>query len=279
MPDIRQMLARIDIEKTFKEGLSFVKDNLPIIFSISAVGCLGLSIYETAKATHKSDKAIADEEARRAAELPLYKNTELTALEKVELCWRNYIPVALYGGACAFFIIAAERKGNEKYLALLSAYELTKKAGEERKDVELGIIGAEKVKQIDSETDKRMANNVIPRNDDIPVVEGNGEKTLYYEPYTGTAFWATYEDILHAFNYVNYIKHHEGAASINHFLEDLGLRKTILAEDFGWNEDEKLVEPILDVAAQIDDDPSKPATVIHYSVEPLPDYGSDRRQF
>lgn len=280
MMDIQKMLKNVNIESVFKQGASVVKDNLPVIFSASAIGCLGLSVYETAKATHKSDKDIAEEEARRAAELPLYNNTELSTAEKVELCWRNYIKAGLYTGACIFFIVAAERKGNEKYMALLSAYELTRKAGEERKDAEVDILGEEKAREIEAEVRQRMAKSVDPSDDNIQDVATNsGKKTLFLEPYTNTPFWATYEDVLHAFNYVNYKKHQEGAASINDFLEALDLRQMQVAADWGWNEDQSLVEPVLCDSDLVDEDPSRPATLVKYSVEPSQDYGNDKRQW
>lgn len=280
MMDIQKILKNVNIEAAFKHGMSVVKDNLPVIFSVSAVGCLGMSVYETAKATHKSDKDIAEEEARRAAELPLYNNTELSTAEKVELCWRNYIKAGLYTGACIFFIVAAERKGNEKYMALLSAYELTRKAGEERKDAEVDILGEEKAREIETEVRQRMVKSVDPSDDNIQdVATGGGKKTLFLEPYTNTPFWATYEDVLHAFNYVNYKKNQEGAASINDFLEALDLRQMQVAADWGWNEDQQLVEPALYDSDLVDEDPSKPATLVKYSVEPSQDYGNDKRQW
>lgn len=281
MMDIQKMLKNVNIESVFKQGASVVKDNLPVIFSASAIGCLGLSVYETAKATHKSDKDIAKEEARRAAELPLYNNTELSTAEKVELCWRNYIKAGMYTGACIFFIVAAERKGNEKYMALLSAYELTRKAGEERKDAEVDILGEEKAREIETEVRQRMAKSVDPSDDNIQDVAttNSGKKTLFLEPYTNTPFWATYEDVLRAFNYVNYKRHREGAASINDFLEALDLRQMQVAADWGWNEDQPIVEPSLYDSDLVDEDPSKPATLIKYSVEPSQDYGNDKRQW
>lgn len=271
--DILKTIKSINIEKAFKDGVALVKDNLPVIFSVSALGCLGLSIFETAKATHKSDMDIRAEEERRAAELPLYENTELTPMQKVELCWKNYIPVALYGGACAFFIIAAERKGNEKYLAMLSAYELSKKAGEERKDIERDIFGEDKVKEIDSAVRKKLISTVDDA--DIQVVPGDGEKILYYEPYSNTTVEATPEDILHAFNCLNHRKHKYGAASINDLLEPLSCRESILASDHGWNEDQAVVEPILNETTVIN---GRPAIVIGYSIEPLQNYGMDHYQ-
>ena len=279
MLDIQKMLTKTNIEQMVKHGTALVKDNLPAIFAVSAVGCFGLSVYETAVATHKSDMDIAKEEERRAAALPLYENVELSTAEKVELCWKNYIKAALYGGACIFFIVASERKGNEKYLAVMSAYELSRKAGEERKDVEVDILGEEKANEIETETRKRMVKNISTQYEDIQSTDSRGDKTLYVEPFTNTPFWATHEELLHAFNHVNYMKNKQGAASINDLLEALDCRKEIIAEDWGWREEDDMVLPSLGEAILLDDDPSRPATLIGYSVEPKYDYGSDRHQW
>ena len=275
--DIRTMLNKIDVKKLAAEGISWSKDHLPAIFSASALGCLALGVYETAKATHKSDMDILKEEARRAAELPLYENTELSVPEKVNLCWRNYIKPACYVGACAAFIIAAERKNHERYVALLSAYELAKQAGSEndtRKRVEEALLGEDKAHEIDREVAR------VTRQNDIQEVPGKGVKTLYLEPYTNTPFWATHEDILHAFNYINYVKGDKGVASISKdFLGCLELRDVPVADDWGWNEDDALIEPDLDETTLVDEDPSLPATIIGFSIQPRPDYGNDRRQW
>lgn len=277
--DIRSIVKNIDIEKTINVGISTVKDNLPKIFSATAIGCLVLGMYETAVATHNSDEQIAREEARRAAELPLYENIKLSTEEKVALCWKNYIRAAMYGGAGIFFIIAAERKGNEKYLALMSAYELTRKASEDRKDAELDILGEDQASEIDRGVRKRQVKRAIMSSNDIQETPSTGgTKTLYVEYYTNTPFWATYDEVLHAFNYINHKKNSSGVASINDFLKDLGLRQMSIAEDWGWNGDQGLVEPVLDEPVLVDDDATRPATLVMYDIEPRENFGKDYYQ-
>lgn len=279
--DIRSMLNTANIEKAIKHGVGIAKDNLPIIFSASALGCLALGMYETAVATHKSDKQIAEEEARRAAELPLYENTELSVPEKVSLCWKNYIPAAMYGAASAFFIIAAERKSNEKYLALMSAYELARQAGDTRKEVELDVLGEDKTLEIDDQVKKRLTLPAEATHDDIQAVPGKGQKTLYYIEWSNTPFWATEDDILHAFNVINHKKaDKQGVASINDFHDALGIRSNgPIGQDYGWSENDPMVEPLLERTTLIDDDPSMPATIVDFSIEPQYDFGNDRRQW
>lgn len=273
MLDIQKVLKNINVDKVAKEGLTFVKNNLPVIFSASAIGCLGLSLYETVKATHKSDMDILAEEERRAVELPLYENTALTPVEKVDLCWRNYIKAALYGGACAFFIIASERKGNEKYLALMSAYELTKKAGEDRRDAEHDIFGDEKVKEIDAVVRQKLADGIC--EDDIQKTSNDGSRKLFYEPYSNSAFWATDEEILHAFNRMNHLRQKYDIASPNDIVESLDCRASITAADWGWNKDQPLIEPVLSEATMVC---GQPAIVIGYSIDPEHNYCMDLNQ-
>lgn len=277
--DIRKMLSGVNINKLMNQSYRFMKHNLPTIFSVTAVGCFGMAIYETAKATHKSDMDIAAEEERRAAALPLYENAKLTNKEKADLCWRNYIKPALYTAAGVGFSIASECKSNEKYLALMSAYELSKKAGEERKNVELDILGEDKAHEIDQAVRQRMVRDTNACDGGIQTTLSEGEKILFVEPFTNTPIYATYDDILHAFNQVNHRRHKYGQASINDLLEALGCRKSIIAEDWGWNEDQDMVEPVLDSTTMIDDDPTMPATVIGYSIEPQFNFGADMNQW
>ena len=282
MLDIQRMVKSVNVEKLVNQGVRTVKDNLPKIFAVSAAGCLVLGMVETARATHMSDMDILKEEERRATEVPLYENVKLSNSEKFELCWRNYIRAALYGGAGILFIAASEKTGKEKYLAVMSAYELTRMAGEDRKEAEVDILGKDKALEIENEVRQRALRRLEFEDrdvqGDIQDTHSEGKKTLYIEPFTNTPIWATYEDILHAFNYINHKKAHAGVASINDFLHALGARKEPVAEDWGWNEDQPLIEPELSKSELIDDDPSKPATVIYYSIEPTFDYGNDRRQ-
>ena len=280
MMDIRKALTGMNVEKFARQGARFVKNNLPTILSVTALGCYSLAIVEAIKATHKSDVDVAKEEERRATELPLYENTELSNKEKFDLCWTNYVKSALLWGAGTALLISSECKHNEKYLAVMGAYELTRKANEEREAVELDILGEDKAKEIDKAVKQRMAKDVVIPTDGIQSTKSeNDNKTLFLEPYTNTPFYATDEEVLHAFNYVNYKRHKDGVASINDLLKDLGLRQMAVANDWGWNENQELVEPVLDDARLVDDDPAMPATLIDYSIEPQFDFGNDKSQW
>lgn len=278
MFDIRKMATGLNIDKLLVQSKELIKDNLPMIFSVSAIGCFGMALYETAKATHKSDMEIAAEEQRRAVELPLYENTQLSNVEKVNLCWRNYVKPAMFTLAGTGLVLASERSGHEKYLAVLSAYELTKKANEDRKGVEVDILGTDKAKEIDQAVQQRALKRIDVEHD-IQTTSSAGEKILFVEPFTNTPVYATYEDVLYAFNQVNHRRHKYGNASINDLLEALGCRKEMVASDWGWNEDQDLIEPDLSSTRLVDDDPTKPATVIGYSIEPQYDYGTDKNQW
>ena len=266
------------ITKDIRNYVRLAEKSLPTIFAGSALVCLGGAVIMTAKGMHEADLIIFEEKKRREETLPEYNNKELTLKEKVELTWKEFIPAAAFTASAAVLTIASERKGTERYLAALSAYELGKQAIEERKDAEIDILGPEKASEIDTRVRENMAKSVV-QGDGIQWVEGPGEKTLFVEPFTNTPFWATYDDVLHAFNVVNHTKQSMGVASINDFLKALGLRQELVADSWGWNEDDALVEPDLDRSELVDDEPTRPATIVGYSVEPRPDYGNDRRQY
>lgn len=266
------------ITKEARKYQHVIMNNLPKVLACGALGCLGGAVITTAIGMHKADQIISDEVARREETLPEYNNKELTVSDKVGLTWKEFVPAALFTTAAGMLIIASERKGTERYLALMSACTLGQQALEEHKQAEVDILGPEKASEIETRVRQNMARNAIA-DDGVQVVSGPGAKTLYVEPYSNTPFWATYEDIMHAFNYVNHIKQDKGVASINDFLEALDLRTMLVAADWGWNEDDPLVEPDLDRSTLVDEDPTRPATLIGYSIEPKQDFGNDRRQY
>lgn len=279
MIDINKFVANPKVKNAIRRGMYTMQANLPKILAYTSIGCFGLAIFETAKATHKSDMDILAEEKRRESSIPHYDNKELTPKEKFDLCWPNYIRPALFGVAGTVLSIAADREHNERYLALMGAYGLTQKANEERKNAERTLLPEDKVREIDDEVRQRMVGNVTIPADGIQATPGEGRKTLYVEPFSNTPFFATEDEILHAFNYINHVRHKDGVASINDLFKDLGLRTMTVASDWGWNEDQEMVEPVLTNSRLVDDEPSLPATIIDYSIEPQFNFGTDKQQW
>lgn len=253
--------------------------NLPMIFAGCALGSLGLAVFATARGMHNADRIISEEIQRREEALPEYENKELTMQDKVRLTWKEFRPAAFFTTATALFIIASERKGHEKYLALMSAYELSKQALDERKDAESDVLKPEDVKLVEQRARTLRAASVDIPDGQIPHVTDDGDEVLYIESVTKTPFYAKETDVLHAFNKLNHIRIRDDRVTVSDLLEDLDLRTSPASDSFGWhNEYGSLVEPYFS-PEHLDGDPTKPATLICYSIEPEQGSGFDKFQY
>lgn len=246
--------------------------DLPRLLAGGALVGLGITVGATAIGMHNADKKIAEEEQRRKDSLPLYDNKELTTGEKVGLAWPEFIPAAVAALTTGTLIVLSERKGYERYIAAVGVGELAKKALEERKEAEKDILNAEDVEKVDN-----RARQLTEERRALEIPGAPVTKTLYVESITKTPFYATENEVMHAFNWMNAKLNSEGKACIGDILEDLNVRSSPAAESFGWNSHYRfgdLVEPEFE-PAHLDGEPDMPCTMILYTREPREGFGED----
>lgn len=270
-------MKMIDISKLVPVATTFARKtlrnaekNLPTILAGCGIGCLCGAVVMTAVGMHKADQKIADEEQRREETIPEYNNKELTTKDKVELTWMEFIPAALFTGAATAFIIASERKGHEKYLALASAYALSQQALNERKEAENDVLSDDDIKLVNERARAIKASSIdISDKSLIPHVSNDGSETLYVESVTKTPFYANENDVLHAFNVMNHRLHIEDRACVSDILDDLDLRTSRASDAFVWDGSGygTVIEPEFR-STFVDNDPALPATLIEYSIDP-----------
>lgn len=253
-----------------RKTMKTIETNLPAIFAGCGVGCLFGAVAMTAVGMHKADKKIAEEEKRREETLPEYENKALTTKEKVELTWMEFVPAAAFTTAAALLIIASERKGHEKYMAVLGAYELSRQALDERTEAENDVLSEDDVKLVNERARAIKASTIdISDKSLIPHVTNDGDETLYIESVTKTPFYAKETDVLHAFNVMNHRLNVEDRACVSDILEDLEQRTSRASDAFVWTNRNygTVVEPWFKPTF-VDNDPVMPATLIEYSIDP-----------
>ena len=251
-----------------------VKKNLPTVLAGCATGSLLGAVYTAVKATFKAGQLIREEEERREETLPEYENKELTTQDKAMLVWKEYIPTFLFTTSACVFIWAGEKTGRERYIALMSAYKLSRQALDERKEAESDVLAESDRKLVDERARVLRADSVVIPKDDIPHVTKDGDETLYIESITKTPFYAKENDVLHAFNVMNHKLNIEDRASVSDILDDLELRTSRASDIWEWGHGYgcgmgSVVEPFFHHTF-LDGDPSLPATLIEYSVDPEP---------
>jgi hypothetical protein len=258
-----------------KKLVKLAKDNMPRILSCCAVGCLGGAVVSTAVGMHKADEKIAQAEPEKIESLQ----------DKVALVWKDFVPAALFTAAAVTFIVASERKSNERYIAVMGAYQLAQKANDELSEFKASatdILGEEKADEMSREARVKVAERNVQPGDELPSTKSTGDKIRFKEYWTGKEFYATTEEVLHAFNYLNYILHSSGTASINDFLSDFGFEKLPVAEPWGWDENtvDHMIEPVFD-SYMVDDNGDDPrtGTLIMFSCEPSEEFDRSTRLY
>lgn len=260
----------------------FIVDNLPNIFSGCALASLGGAVFFTAKGMHEADDVLYTEMSNRIIESGSTPTVEealdirdkFTIEDKVKLTWRKFIPAGLATTAAVLFVVASNRAGHEKYMGMLGAYELTKKAFDDYRNSAEDILGEEKAQEIDNAAVTKRVD--IPANCfayAIPNVDRTPNPTLFVEYYTGTAFYASQETVYHAFNYANNKRNRYESVSVGELLEDMGVNTSMIhgADTFYWksfdqNEYSSMLEPRW-TSGFLNGNEAMPCTIIGYNID------------
>lgn len=254
------MSKKQSILKDFKR---FVSAKSPEI--LTGIGIAGM-ITTTVLAVRATPKAMSLIEEKKNEEW----TDELSPLEIVKIAWKPYIPAIVTGATSVACIIGASSVNAKRNAALTAAYKLSETALTEYREKVVETIG-EKKEQIvrDKVAEERVKKNPVSKNEVI--VTGNG-KTLCFDPISGRYFMSSIEAIKRAENELNKQLLHDifGYVSLNDFYDELGLDRTIVGNDLGWNTDQ-----LIDVSfsSQLNDN-GEPSVVLDFLVAPK--YGYDK---
>ncbi len=147
---------------------------------------------------------------------------------------------------------------------MVAAYSLAEKAAAEYKTKVVEKIGAKKEQTIrdevaqDQVTNKPMDRTIIVESGEVPCMEA----------YTGRYFSSSMETIKQAVNNLNYMVNNNFYASLTDFYNMLGLPRTEISDEVGWNSD-KLMDISFSTAM---DKSGKPVLVMSYHVVPIRNY-------
>lgn len=209
-------------------GSKLVTDNSPAILAGVAVTGVVTTAVLTAKATYKAVILLELEEADK----------DLETKEKIELTWQLYIPAMSAALTTIAAIIFATKIGTRRAAAMTAAYVLSEKTFEEYRDKIVEKMGDRKEQQARDEiAQERVTTNPPP---DTLMPQGNS--VLCMDGFTGRYFISDMETIKAAENKVNHrILRGEMYISLTEFYEEIGLERTSMTDDVGWNV-EKLLE-------------------------------------
>ena len=210
-------------------------DNSPAL--LAAVGVAGTiaTAYFASVGTLSAVSKIREAECPRDLYSP---SRALTPQEKVELCWKDYVPAAVTGTITVAAIVGATRVSAQRAAAIAAAYSLSEKALERYRRQVLEVVGEKKATTIqDRVAEEQIRDN--PVQDRQVVITGNGE-TLFCELYTGRYFKTDMNSLKQAVNEFNQGVINHGYASLSDFYSLIGLKTTSMSDDLGWSSDKLL---------------------------------------
>lgn len=227
----------------------FATDNSPAILSgMAAVGTL-TTAYLTGKATLKAADILRDE------------SQHLESREKVALTWKMYMPPASAAVLTIVCIILANRVGTRRAAALAATYAISEKAFSEYKEKVIEKIGAPKEQVVRDEIAQDRVNR-HPLSETVIIGEGS---VLCHEAFTGRYFLSSMEELKKAQNDLNYRVLNDYYASLTDLYNLLGLPKTSMSDEVGWNSDQLLE---LNFSTTLSEN-GRPCLVVDYQAVPI----------
>ena len=149
---------------------------------------------------------------------------------------------------------------------MAAAYAIAERGFEEYREKIVEKLGERKEQAARDEIAQARVTK-SPPPDDMVLLE-DGLSVLCCDLFTGRYFLSDMETLRRAMNTINYQVNNDYYASLTDFYDQIGLPKTTMSDDFGWNAD-KLLE--LDFSTAMT--PSgKPCLTFDFRVMPIRGY-------
>lgn len=200
-----------------KSASRFLKKNGGTILAIGASVGVVLTAIETGKASIKTEKLIEMNSAE-----PAY-----TMKEKVQDCWKFYLPAAALGAGTIACILGSNALNKKQIASLTAGYMALGKAYQEYRQKVIENFGIEKEAEIHDQIKEEKLPEVREKMEE--------EKLLCYEPISKRYFHATEIELTDAFYNANRYFALNGELSMNDFTSYLpGLDFTPEGDTLGW---------------------------------------------
>src|ERR1700743_590128 len=216
------------IKTVLKATEKFVTDNSPGILTGLAVAGTVTTVVLTGKAAYQVGGMVA---VAIETQGPDDTDPDQGLVKKY---WKEFIPAAVTGAATITCIIAANRIGTRRTAAIAAAFKLSEQLADEYKERVVKTLGAQKEEKMRAElTQERMERT---GGHDVVIIEGS--EVLFYDELTGRFFKNEMTKVQAAVNEINYKINNYYHASLSDFYDKLGLSKTAVSDELGWNSDE-----------------------------------------
>lgn len=258
----------MNISKSFNVFVKSIKKHSPEI--LTGIGITGM-IFSIVKAVHDTPKAlkILDDEKKPSNYEERYVDKEFSAIEKIKLTWKCYIPTALIATGSVVCIIAATATNYKRTAALTTACTLSSTALKEYKDSVVKVVGEAKNNEIKKDIAEKKIKKIEKENKSI-LIPSNNDKVKFVESFTGQIFESDVESVRKAINNANDLIRYNSYVSLNEVLYELGLKSSRAGELLGWKLEDGYIDiKQLDEAIVFD---GKPVIVLDYKNPPVTEY-------
>lgn len=221
----------MDINRLIVKARRFVSTNSPTILTVVGVAGTFTTAVLTTKATFKAADILSREPNLYPE--PAEQNRPKTTKEKVIRVWTLYVPPAACVLATSGAIVFAHRINMQRMAAMAGMYTITEKAYSEYRDKIAEKLGFEEEQKVREELMTDKANRTsIPEAYLADPLTGY---QLMHEAMTGRYFWSTKAAVMNAVNEIYEYINHSDYAMIEEFYDKVGLEKTSISDEMGWN--------------------------------------------
>ena len=229
-------MKKPNVEALVKNAKTFMAKHSPeILTGVGIAGMITTTILAVKATPHalelvneKHDELYPDDVEHEIA---------ISPVDVVKSCWKCYIPAAITGTTSVACLVGAVSVSSRRTAALAAAYHLSESTLSEYKDKVIQTIGEKKEKAIHEKiSEDRVEKNPITKNEVIITEKG---ETMFMEPLSKRYFKSDIELIRRAENTLNkqILTDISGYVSLNEFYDEIGLDRTDLGDDLGWNVD------------------------------------------
>ncbi len=222
------MLPKIKLSKRA------LKKAVPTILTCAGTVGVVLTAVFTGKAAVKASKKIEEAKTIKMEET----GEELTVLETVEECWKDYIPPVAIGIATVGCILSSNILNRRQTASAMAAYAFAMKSLKNYKRAVAEEFGEEGI--------KRIEERLIVEYPEVPCIYGaltggsfdfgetDENKHLFYDAFSNRLFTSTYSDVALAELHTNRKFALSGDVSLRTFYDFLGLETPPELEDLYW---------------------------------------------
>lgn len=224
-----------------KKAEKLISNNSPVILTAAGVTGVLTTAYFAVKATLQARDLVEEEVLDRKDAVGYDENGDCkervpypTNREIVELTWKCYIPTALSAAMTITAIIAANRIGTKRAMAMASAYSISERAFTEYKERVKEKMGERKEQAVRDEIIQEQVNRTPLPKDILVMAEGD---VLCFDVRSQRYFRSNMEKVKRAENQFNHDLLHSSHASLTELYILLGLDPTGESDDVGWSSD------------------------------------------